>query len=210
VSWDSFVLNKQPGEKIFIDCGSNLGQGALFFSRFFSPRDWRYILIEPNPACHGTLRKVARQKLSHRGRPARVIPRAAWISSGERPLYGAGKGAADVGASLNPWHNSSVQPVRKRVGRMVRTFDFGRFLRDTCSQSPSRPKPCVVLKMDIEGAEIPVLQSLIRCGAIGCVKALYVEMHSHYLRTAERKKTKRMEDALMKALARLVPLRDWC
>jgi len=207
--WDSFRLREAPGEKVFIDCGSNLGQGALFFSRFFSPRDWRYILIEPNPACHGTLRRVARQKLSHRGRPARIIPRAAWISSGERPLYGAGKGAADVGASLNPRHNSGVQPERKRVGHMVRTFDLGRFLRDTCSHHPSRPKPCVVLKMDIEGAEIPVLSHLIRRGAIRCLQALYVEWHSPYLRTAQREKVRQKECSLMKKLAGSTSARPW-
>lgn len=207
--WDSWRLRNEPGEKIFIDCGSNLGQGALFFSRFFSPRNWKYILIEPNPACHKTLRRVARQKLSHRGSPAKIIPRAAWISSGERPFYGAEKGAVDVGASLNPLHNSGVQPVRKRVGRMVRTFDLGRFLRDTCFHNQSRPKLCIVLKMDIEGAEIPVLSHLIRSDTLNTLKVLYVEWHSKYLTGNRKMKESKNEKSLKMKASKLTKIRSW-
>lgn len=207
--WDSFRLRHAPGEKVFIDCGSNLGQGALFFSRFFSPRHWRYILIEPNPACHAALQQVARNRLTHRGRPAQVIPRAAWTSSGNRLFYGTGNGEAAVGASLNPSHNNGVHSVLKPQARRVPTFDLGRFLRSTFPQKPSRPNPCVVMKMDIEGAEIPVLNHLIKCGAIRRLQAVYVEWHSPYLRAGDREKVRRKELLLMRTLTRLTSARPW-
>lgn len=65
------------------------------------------------------------------------------------------------------------------------------------------------MKMDIEGAEIPVLNSLIRSGAIRCLKALYVEWHSPYLRAAERKKAMRMEHLLTRSLKGLTLVRQW-
>lgn len=103
--WDSWRLRNEPGEKIFLDCGSNFGQGALFFSRFFSPQDWKYILIEPNPACHPKLRRLARQRLSGRSQQGLLLPGAAWTQKGSRILYGADCGESSVGASLQPSHN---------------------------------------------------------------------------------------------------------
>ena len=207
--WDSFRLSSHKGEKVFIDCGSNLGQGALFFSRFFRPREWRYVLIEPNPACHARLRRLAKEKLSHGGRPAQVIPRAAWISNGTRRLYGTQKGEAAVGASLNPGHNGGVASRKGTRFLIIPTFDLGQFLLGLFPRRSRRPAPCVVMKMDIEGAETTVLPHLLKSGSLQKLRALYVEWHSRYLVSGKRQRTRLQEVALMNSLNRHTLVRPW-
>lgn len=41
--------NSQKG--LFIDCGSNLGQGFTFFKKYYPLDSFDYMLIEPNPYC---------------------------------------------------------------------------------------------------------------------------------------------------------------
>jgi len=210
LAWrDSFRLSSHKGEKVFIDCGSNLGQGALFFSRYFRPREWRYVLIEPNPACHARLRRLAKEKLSHGGRPAQVIPRAAWISNGTRRLYGTQKGEAAVGASLKPGHNGGVSPRKGTEFISVPTFDFGQFLSSLFPRGGRHSAPCVVMKMDIEGAETTVLPHLLKRGTVQSLRALYVEWHSRYLGPGPRRKIGLQEAALMNSMKCLTLLREW-
>ena len=47
---------------LFIDCGSNLGQGFTFFEQYFPLKTFDYILVEPNPFCKEELIKKINQK----------------------------------------------------------------------------------------------------------------------------------------------------
>ena len=47
---------------LFIDCGSNLGQGFTFFEQYFPLKIFDYILVEPNPFCEEELIKKINQK----------------------------------------------------------------------------------------------------------------------------------------------------
>ena len=42
-------INFKNKKNIFIDLGTNKGQGFLFFKKFFKMKYFEYILIEPNP-----------------------------------------------------------------------------------------------------------------------------------------------------------------
>jgi len=207
--WDSWRLRNEPGEKIFLDCGSNFGQGALFFSRFFSPQDWKYILIEPNPACHPKLRRLARQRLSGRSQQGLLLPGAAWTQKGNRILYGADCGESSVGASLQPSHNRA-EGVRRGQRRLsVPTFDLSKILEKVGQKKKSGPAPCLVMKLDIEGSEIPVLSHLMKCGTLRLLQALYVEWHSSFLPSGHREKVRREEASLTRRLAQQTAVRDW-
>ena len=48
---------------LFIDCGSNLGQGFSFFEQYFPLKTFDYILVEPNPFCKEELIKIINQKI---------------------------------------------------------------------------------------------------------------------------------------------------
>ena len=49
---------------LFIDCGSNLGQGFKFFRKYFTLDIFDYILIEPNPNCIKELKKLTNKKIT--------------------------------------------------------------------------------------------------------------------------------------------------
>ena len=42
----------ENSENLFVDVGSNLGQGFNFFKQYFITKNYDYLLIEPNPYCH--------------------------------------------------------------------------------------------------------------------------------------------------------------
>jgi hypothetical protein len=57
----------------------------------------------------------------------------------------------------------------------VACFDFSRWLSDLRT---SHPRPdVIVVKMDIEGAEVPVLQKMIEDGTDALIDELLVEWH---------------------------------
>ncbi len=59
----------------------------------------------------------------------------------------------------------------------VTTINFSSFILDEIPKNTE-----IIIKMDIEGAEFRVLNSLIRSGAIKRISKLYIEWHSyHYL-----------------------------
>ncbi len=57
---------------------------------------------------------------------------------------------------------------------VVPAFDFARFLR-------LFPDRVIHVKMDIEGAEFPVLRHLLKDGSIALIDHLYVEFHERLL-----------------------------
>ncbi len=59
---------------LYIDCGSNLGQGYAFFSRYLRPSRYDAILVEPNPNCMEVLR-TKYQARSH----IEFMESAAWV-----------------------------------------------------------------------------------------------------------------------------------
>ena len=57
----------------------------------------------------------------------------------------------------------------------VEAFDFSEFLKSlpTCAE--------VVVKMDIEGSEVDVMNHLISTGAMTVIDELYIETHARFL-----------------------------
>lgn len=170
---------KQDGQRgLFIDCGSNLGQAASYFSGFYSPDFFDFILIEPNPFCAAKLRtKLAAAQLPH---PTELIEAAASGREGREILYGLGVaegGAFSVGASIVKEHNSRQRrlPETSREIIYVRTISFSELIKEKASRFP-----CIVVKMDIEGAECEVLESMLAAGTHKFITTLYVEFHSQY------------------------------
>ncbi len=68
--------------------------------------------------------------------------------------------------------------------REVRCFDFSAWLRDL-------DEPEVIVKMDIEGAELPVLEKVVADGTDDRIRLLLVEWHDDYFdRSFKRRRTK--------------------
>lgn len=47
---------------LFIDCGSNIGQGYKYFSRYYTPDRYDFVLVEPNKNCLAHLYALRSEK----------------------------------------------------------------------------------------------------------------------------------------------------
>lgn len=189
---------------LFIDCGSNLGQGFAYFKTHFQSHRFDYVLIEPNPYCVAQLREtvgVANERIE-------IIDAAASTGEGTTALYGVVDDAADrtsQGGSIVSAHPSAWQPDGNHAAVSVRTFSLASLIaskRDTY--------PVIAMKMDIEGAEYDVLEDLIASGVHRQLHVVYVEFHSQYMRGAEKRAYQHRETALRERYAADgVALRLW-
>ncbi len=189
---------------LFIDCGSNLGQGFTYFKTHFQPQRFDYILIEPNPYCVAHLRSTA----AGANERIEIIDAAASIGDGEAVLYGVADGAADrtsQGGSIVTAHPSAWQSNGARQSLAVRTFSLAELVA-----SKRDAYAVIAMKMDIEGAEYDVLEDLITSGAHRHLHSVYVEFHSQYMRGTEKRAYQRREAAIRaRYAADGVSLRLW-
>lgn len=94
-----------------------------------------------------------------------VIKKAAWIFDGQtefnfRPVE-------------DPF-GSTAQPDKKDWGndvKLVDCFDFSKWLKQF------NPSDYIILKMDIEGSEFPILEKMITDGTDSLVNELQIEWH---------------------------------
>lgn len=189
---------------LFVDAGSNRGQGFRWFSRYFTPDSYDYALFEPNPNCRGVLTSII---AGFDGR-ATLNPVGVGTRDEEVPFYGLDEtegGAFSEGGSVNASHNAESYTADTSKAVTVKVIDFGAFLQ---AQSGKYDK--IVVKMDIEGAENDVLEHLIETGAHKLIDTLYAEFHSRFLpeamRAAERTREK---DIVRRLRADGVKVRVW-
>jgi FkbM family methyltransferase len=155
--WDDIFVRRmlafetnEPAPRI-IDCGANIGLASVYYARRYPHA--RLTAIEADPA----LAAICQRNLARNGcTQFDVKAAAAWISHGETEFICEG---ADSGmlASLG----TSVTGTTRRVPS-VRLRDY---LDDTID----------LLKIDIEGAELRVLEDC--ADRLGNVRALAVEVH---------------------------------
>jgi len=130
-----------------VDCGSNIGLSAIWF-------------LQNYPGCELTcyeadtrLAQLAKANIQRAGFSGdQVINAAVWTEDGKIGFAGSGDDKGSVS------HESEMQ---------VDCIDLSRAI----------PEETDLLKMDIEGAEFPVLQKLFETGAIQRVKRIAVELH---------------------------------
>jgi len=182
---------------LFIDCGSNVGQGISYFLDFFPPSHFDYVLVEPNPHCAAVLRTSVLPMLP--SSQARIIEAAAAARDGEARLYGLvedERGETSQGASIFSQHNSAFYRADEGAALVVKSFSFSHFLNESAAAYDT-----IAVKMDIEGAEYEVLESMLKDGTAELVSILCVEFHSRYMREPERTRYERLERQLLAELA---------
>jgi FkbM family methyltransferase len=152
---------------VFIDGGANVGQTVLAFekSTLFAKHAWSVVSFEPNPELVPLIPK----------RPFLTVePKAMWIE--DEPLEFEFSEDVTLGGSVMP---TVVKfPTMKKV--QVEAIDFGQWLAHNY-----RKEDVVYVKLDIEGAEYPVLEHMLRDGTMSLVDRLYVEFHGIQQATAE-------------------------
>lgn len=198
-------LNAGPRHRgLFIDCGSNLGQGFNYFRRFYPLEDYDHILIEPNPNCLPALRELCA------GLPGniRIIEQAAGTGVGEVKFFGLAEGNADPtsqGGSTMKDHNSRYYAADENKAITVKTFSLADLI------AGEHPKyGSTILKLDIEGGEYEVLEDLVAKGIHRNLDFSYVEFHSQYMAEPRSSQYRAKEQELMQRFAADgVAFRQW-
>ncbi len=149
-----------PGT-VAVDCGANVGD----ITALFAATGAEVVALEPNP--------VAFAHLAERfaGAPRiRCLQAAAATEDGTAPLY------LHVDAESDPLRfstGSSLIATKRNVDTdrsvVVETVDLDALLAGLGRVA--------VLKLDIEGAEVPVLERLLETGRLGSIDIVVVEMH---------------------------------
>lgn len=168
--------------KVFIDAGAHAGSAMRKFME--EPRyddGWVIHAFEPNPFIR-TRERYPSKAIIHRS--------AAWVEDGWADFYYNAKKPTDDGASLIKEKRTGNLDVENPVS--VQTIDFSRWLLDNFHESDT-----IVLKMDIEGAEYPVLRKMIKDGSIDIVDEIHLESHSRKVNVPE-KDTEALLDELKK------------
>ncbi|TPK63519.1 FkbM family methyltransferase [Mesorhizobium sp. B2-4-19] len=177
---------------LFIDCGSNIGQGYKFFSRYYTPDYYDYVLVEPNKNCLEHLHSLRSENLA-----IEVVAKAASVKDGYAEFLGP-PGRSDPtyeGCSIVPGHNGGLYQSQRFTPELVETFSLSQMI-----QAKRGLYDVVVLKLDVEGAEYEILDDIIRSGLHRDLYAIYVEFHSPYMKNSEQRKTAVVERKIVHEL----------
>jgi FkbM family methyltransferase len=159
----SLVASLGP-QDIAIDCGANVGEVTEVLA-------WNGATVhafEPNPYAFDLLRRRFRYRsnvICHQA--------AVGVKAGTLPLYLHVNGVSDQvywsTASSLLQVKSNVDPNRSVS---VDVIDLGEFLS-------SLPHQAALMKLDVEGVEVEILDHLIDTGAIRQADRILVERHDH-------------------------------
>jgi FkbM family methyltransferase len=178
---------------LFIDCGSNVGQGFQFFSRYYKLENFDYILFEPNPNCFRILEKNLKN-FGH-GR-IELREKAVGVFDSKVDFYGISDlqgGQLSVGGTTLQAHNSKyfAQPTKSDL--QVESISFSKLLLKVSDQYD-----CIIVKLDIEGGEYPILEDLREKKLLGKIETLFIEFHSQYMSENEAVKYREIEQQFWK------------
>lgn len=198
-------LARQGKRGLFLDGGSNVGQGFKFFTKHYSPELFDFELFEPNPNCVAELRKLLAE-----GDYGNASINEVALSTKDETLSFFGTDDAEggeysQGGSINPDHNNKYYETNDERAITVQAIDFDKYLAEKSTEYD-----LIAMKLDIEGAENELLEHLIRTGNITKLDVLYVEFHSEYLQKDLRSSERNREKAIIKDMQRLgVRYRLW-
>jgi FkbM family methyltransferase len=188
---------------LFIDLGANKGQSFRHFAKFYKNPNIKFELFEPNSNCIPYLKNIKEES----ERDIEIIEKGAWIENGHEKLFGTAEnegGATSQGASINKSYISNWDwyDAESTNANTVEVIDFSEYL-----EKKRRNYKNIIVKMDIEGAEIEVLRKIIDNGNVNAINILYVEFHSKLLHGERKYKFSESEreirDHLKKASTRV-------
>lgn len=162
-------------KKIFLDCGSNCGQGFEHFNSIYGD-EYEYHMFEANPNCQEFL-------IEKYGDRKNIIinKKAVFNKDGEMKFHWATTVPTSVGGSLIYEHNDKYHDPNDKnfyTEISVETVDIGRYI-DELYENGSE----IILKLDVESSEYDILESLIETKTIHKLKTIYCEFHTQYMKS---------------------------
>jgi FkbM family methyltransferase len=138
---------------VILDCGANMGLSVLYFSLNYP--DHHIIAFEPDAEVFEVLKENVNSFQLHN---VTLHNKAVWVKKEKLVFHSDG----GMGGRVQNLYKKSKKPVKK-----VETVDLKDYL----------DQPIEFLKIDIEGAEVEVLQ---HCkDNLGEVRHLFFEYHNH-------------------------------
>lgn len=174
------IKNSSCGRGLFIDCGSNVGQGYTVFSRYYTKEYFDFIMVEPNKSCIPYLQALRASSSAN----IEIIGKAASVRDGFTKLFGPPSDRRQPtyeGRSIVPEHNSSLYEAGDESSDIVETFSLSKLIL-----AKKVLYDVIVLKLDVEGAEYEILSDMIDVGVHKELYAAYIEFHSIYMKKIER------------------------
>jgi FkbM family methyltransferase len=170
-------------KKIFVDCGTHLFQGFCNFAEKYNIDDsWECYSFEANPNTfqmshdnYITLIGDKNLNLSHYNKAISNKDGKIKVNCSKDSLGYVSQGSNTL---VNPptydkqWKNS-FDYINEDI--YVESIDFSKFLKSIC-----QPDDFVLVKMDIEGSEFDVIDSLIETGAYKLIDEFYCEFHERF------------------------------
>lgn len=201
---DSKIFSVKKRSVLFVDAGANLGQGFKWFSSFYNSPNVSFHLFEPNPNCQNFLKEVVESS----SQDIKLYDFGIATFDGVVKFYGLSEsegGCLSEGGSINFDHNSNWYKSSENDAISVKVLDFEKYLDE---QSNVYDK--IVVKMDVEGAEVDVLERLIETNAIKKISVLYIEFHSQFQSEPQRSYTRKREEKIISTMKCLgLKVRIW-
>lgn len=149
--------------KVFLDCGTHLGEGLNQFVNLYNmTEEWQIYSFEPNPNLwkqHYELNKYSNIQYINK----------AIYDNNEMITFNLAYPNTDASSIFKQHIGDNFDKAVQ-----VECLDLSQFILSNFSKDDF-----LVVKLDIEGAEYKVLDKMIKEGSILFVNDLYVEFHSH-------------------------------
>ena len=180
--------------RLFIDCGTHLFQGFCnFVEKYNIDSSWKCYSFESNPLTfemsqenYKTLTENWNLDIDHYNKAIYDTETKIKVNCS---LDSLGYVSQASNVLENPpvfdtqWKNS-FEYMTEEVS--VETINFSQFLFDNVSK-----EDFVLIKMDIEGSEFKVIDSLIETGAYKLINELHCEFHERFFDNPEEYKMKK-------------------
>lgn len=164
-------------KKVFLDCGSNCGQGLrAFISMYGIDKSWFVEAFEPNPLCNlEEHTKDLNNKVNIKINNSAIFDYNGTVefsqmienSEGSSVKCLMSKGVcADPNNASYRKHNSIIEVKCKDLSDILKQYDQNDF---------------ILVKLDIEGSEFNVIRKLLNDNTICKINDLYVEWHTQYV-----------------------------
>lgn len=165
---------------IYIDCGAYDGN-TLDCEALFGFKADKKIAFEVNPKF---IKKLEADEVHHK---------AVWYKNDTLTIF-IDKSKTPLGTTV--FKSKSQNMKTKSI--QVEAIDFPKFISDIKDNY-------IVVKMDIEGAEFPVLDRMIQNGTVKFIDELYVEFHPN--KVPEYTTTDKL--ALIERLEKMTKFKEW-